>query len=267
VKAILARSATQPAGKKSSRGLTIGILGAKGGVGTTTLTVNLAAALLNEDDSNPVIADFRPGEGTMGLMLGYGRSQGMAKVLGTPPNEINPTVVENNMVQHQTGLNALVCSVRPMETQMDFNVESAIATINIMREMGQPALFDLGHGYNPVTARLQSEMDKLIVIVEPNSAALTMARELVHEISQNSGTGRINIVVLNRAQSSLQTPWQQVEETMGLTVKAIIAAAPELAYQSIEHAMPMVHLQPNATAASQMIKLAEEMKVRIKSLA
>lgn len=132
---------------------------------------------------------------------------------------------------------------------------------------GRPAFFDLGYGYDQITARLQKEMDKLIVIVEPNSAALTMARELIHEISQVGGAGRINLVVVNRSQSSLQTPWQQVEDVVGLDIKAIIAAAPELAFQATEAGMPMVLLQPGAVVSSQMIKLAQEVKTRIKSLA
>lgn len=267
VRAILARSEAQQRTKKSNRGLAIGVLGSKGGVGTTSLTINLAAALLGEEQNEPIVADFRPGVGTMGLLLGFGRSQGMMKVLEQQASAITPELIEGHLIQHQTGLRALVSSVRPLEAQQSFEVDSAIATISVLRELGRPAFFDLGSGYDQVTARLQKEMDKLVIIVEPNSATLTMARELIHEISAVGGAGRINLVVLNRSQSSLQTPWQQVEDVVGLDIKAIIAAAPELAYQSVENGMPMVLLQPGAVVSSQIIKLAQEVKTRIKSLA
>ena len=45
VKAILARSAGQR-GNDTQRGMTIGFMGAKGGVGTTTTALNIAAALV-----------------------------------------------------------------------------------------------------------------------------------------------------------------------------------------------------------------------------
>ena len=267
VRAILARSEAQQRTKKSSRGLAIGVLGTKGGVGTTSLAVNLAASLLNDEQNEPIVADFRLGVGTMGLLLGFGRSQGMSQVLQQSANAITPELVEGHLIQHQTGLRALVSSVRPLETQQTFEIDAALATINVIRELGRPAFFDLGYGYDHITARLQKEMDKLVVIVEPNSAALTMARELIHEISGVGGAGRINLVVVNRSQSSLQTPWQQVEDVVGLDIKAIIAAAPELAYQATENGMPMVLLQPSAVVSGQIIKLAQEIKVRIKSLA
>lgn len=267
VRAILARSEAQQRTKKSNRGLAIGVLGSKGGVGTTTLTVNLAASLLTDEQSEPIIADFRLGVGTMGLLLGFGRSQGMMRVLEQPANAITADMLEGHLIQHQSGLRALVSSVRPLETQQTFEIDSAIATISVLRELGRPAFFDLGYGYDRVTARLQKEMDKLILIVEPNSANLTMARELIHEISSVGGAGRINLVVLNRSQSSLQTPWQQVEDIVGLDIKAIIAAAPELAYQATENGAPMVLLQPTAVVSTQIVKLAQEVKTRIKSLA
>ena len=134
VRAILARSEAQQRTKKTNRGLAIGILGTKGGVGTTSLTVNLAAALLNDEQSQPIIADFRLGVGTMGLLLGFGRSQGMSQVLQQDASAINASSIEGHLIQHQTGLRALVSSVRPLETQQTFEVDSAIAAINVVRD-------------------------------------------------------------------------------------------------------------------------------------
>src|SRR5688572_12829489 len=93
VKAILQRSAAQAAKaapapiRKQSQA--IGILGSKGGVGTTTVAINLAAALLGQGEQ-PVLAEFRAGAGTMGLMLGQTRSQGIARLVDKRPNEITP---------------------------------------------------------------------------------------------------------------------------------------------------------------------------------
>src|SRR6185295_11799030 len=66
VKAILARSAntrrpeSAPSGA-GSRGTAIGVIGAKGGVGTTTIALNIAAGLAQAGHDNPIIADFRLG--------------------------------------------------------------------------------------------------------------------------------------------------------------------------------------------------------------
>ncbi|MBZ0309170.1 MAG: response regulator, partial [Anaerolineae bacterium] len=62
VKAMLARTATQRH-QETSKGIAIGFIGAKGGVGTTTLALNVAAALTLVGE-NPIVADFRLGSGS-----------------------------------------------------------------------------------------------------------------------------------------------------------------------------------------------------------
>src|SRR5260221_11137885 len=58
VKAVLARSAAQRR-VVSDSGLLIGVLGAKGGIGTTTIATNLAASMGQKDSA--ILADIRPG--------------------------------------------------------------------------------------------------------------------------------------------------------------------------------------------------------------
>ena len=115
VKAILMRSTTARPTTATSKGATIGILGAKGGVGTTTLALNIAAARLLAGE-NPVVADFRLGMGSMGLAIGFPRSAGMANILGKPVDEIRPRTIDGELAVHQSGLRALLSSARPAET-------------------------------------------------------------------------------------------------------------------------------------------------------
>jgi Flp pilus assembly CpaE family ATPase len=109
-------------------------------------------------------------------------------------------------------------------------------------------------------------MEKIILLVEPNSVTLSVARELLHELAGDGG-GRVNVVVVNRAQSSLQTPWHEVEHILGQEIRAIISSAPELAFQASEAGMPMVLFQPNSIVASQITKLADDMNAKIRTLA
>lgn len=272
VKAILARNVGKGGQGQAvaavapvKRGAAIGIMGAKGGVGTTTIAINIAAAFLQQEENNPIVADFRLGNGSMGLALGAGRSQGMARLLAKPATEINAKIVEGDLGQHQSGLRMLVSSANPREAQVEFHPDTAKAIVTHLRAVGNPVVLDLGAGLNPRLMPALTELDKLLVVVEPNGVTLNMARELTQELEGVVGAGRINVMVLNRTQSSLQTPWHEVESTLGREVKAIISAAPELAFQAMENMTPMVLLQPNAIVSSQFIKLADEIKSGIRS--
>jgi CheY-like chemotaxis protein/MinD-like ATPase involved in chromosome partitioning or flagellar assembly len=237
----------------------------KGGVGTTTIALNLAAAAMMAKE-NPIIADFRLGVGSLGLSLGVGRSSGMATVLSKAAGDIRPQVIEKELVTHQSGLRALLSSINAKERQLEYPSEALLAVVRSLRLMGRPAVFDLGYGFNSVVARVQREMDLLLVVVEPDDIALAMAHELLEELSVNSGgnTGHFQIIMVNRSQSSFQTAWHEVEQMLGQEIRAIISPGYELAFQANRTATPMVLLQPNAIVSSQIIKLAEDLNTQIR---
>ncbi len=270
VKSILARSAPQTPQKRpetASKGMAIGVIGVKGGVGTTTLALNIPAALVLAGE-HPIVADLRLGSGSMGLMLGMGQSIGMATVLGKPASEIRPQAIEGELAVHQSGLRALLSSVRAKEAQLNYSVDSALAVVRSLRTMGRPAFFDLGSSLSATVSRLQREMDQLVVVLEPSTVAVTMARELIRELeSGNAGQARLHIVVVNRAQSSVQTPWHEVEQALGQEIRAIISPAPDLAFQAARAGMPIVMYQSNAVVSSQLIKLSEDLNTRIRTVA
>ena len=261
VKAILMRSATQrPA--SIAKGTTIGVIGAKGGVGTTTLALNIAVARLIAGEK-PIVADFRLGMGTMGMSIGLGRSTGMANVLSNPAEEIRPRLIEGELATHPSGLRTLLSSVRPSELSLNFTPEQAIAVVRAMRTMGRPLVFDLGGGLTALTRQLQLEMDQLVVVVDPLFVTLTMAKEMLQEIeSSRPDANSIHIVVINRAASSAPPSWNEVEQMLGREIRAVISLASELVSQALQANVPAVMYQPTAIASSQMIKLAEDLHNR-----
>src|SRR5688572_33234689 len=114
--------------------------------------------------------------------------------------------------------------------------------------------------------RLQREMDQIVLVVEPNPVALTMAREILHELEPSSTpSGRVHIVVVNRAQSNVQTPWHEVEQMLGQELRAIISAAHDQLFQAAKAAVPMVLYQPNAVVSGQFVKLSEDLNARIRT--
>lgn len=263
VKTVLSRSQQQRGSAKQEvgtvGGLSIGFLGVKGGVGTTTLAANVGAILAQKDTT--ILADLRPGQGTLGLSLGFTRAQGLANVLSNrPAGEITPRLIDDNMVTHNSGLKLLLSSTRPQESQLSTTPEAVSAMLRGMSSLAHYRLLDLGSGLNRLTVKLIRELNQTIILVEPNRVTLTIAREVLREIEAlGVGAGRTSLVIFNRVQSSLQIPWQEVEQTLNHEVAAIISPAPELAFQAAEAGFPLAHFQPSSIVAGQISKLVEEL--------
>lgn len=255
IKSILQRSgAKRRAG--SDRGLTIGVVGVKGGVGVTTLALNLAASL-QAMNQTPVVADFRPGHGTLGLSIGMGGTSGMGNLLTRPAADITVEMIQREMSTHQSGLRTLLSSHNPREALIKIYPDTAVAVINHLRTIGKPAVYDLGSGYSPLIAKVHPEMDRLLLVLDPTNAALSLARDLLREFGQ-SNRERISLVVINRSKIAQQPPWHEVEAALEQEIGAIISPAPDLAFQALQAATPIVTHQPNAIISSQINKLAQE---------
>jgi DNA-binding response OmpR family regulator len=265
VKAVLARSVAQ---KRSANdtGMIIGFMGVKGGVGTTTLAANVAAALGQKEPT--IVADIRPGEGSLGLSLGLGRSFGMTTLLAKPAAEINPRVIEGELASHTSGFKLLLSSSRPKDAQMTINPDTAAVILKNLRSMARNVVLDLGVGLTKSTVRLVKDIDQLGIVVEPQRVALNMARDLLKELdAMGIGRGRTNVVLLNRSQSSLQIPWQEAEQILSHEILAIISPAPEVAFQAAEAGFPILLFQPTSIIATQMNKLSDEIGARVRALA
>lgn len=265
VRAILARNTARPATTTAApSSYSIGVMGVKGGLGTTTIAINLAASLQNAGE-RPILVDLCLGIGTIGLTLGVGQTAGVATLLSKAAGEINERNIEGQLLTHQTGLRILSSSARPKEALQSYQPDAVAELIRALQKMSPIVICDLGSRLTPGISRAIREVDQLIIAVEPNKVALTMARELLYALeSEGIGREKLNFVVINRTQSSLQTPWQEIEQTLGQEIRAIISGAPDLAFQAADAGMPMVIYKSTAIISSQLNKLAEDFRTRLR---
>lgn len=269
VKSILTRNTTKKqsndmpatisngAASPSSRGTAIGVLGVKGGVGVTSIVMNVSVALL-QSDAKPVIAELRPGSGNIGLMLGM-ESQGLETV--SQQKNINKQALEDVIITHQSGLRALTASHTPTG-QFGIHPDKAVAIVTTLRSIGNPVIVDMGSGISPQGLKVARELDSIYYVIEPTPLAVAMAMGQLQMIENEIGTGKINLVVLNRSQGNEQLQWQEIEQRLGREIKALIAAAPDIAFQSQKNRAPMIVINPTHVVSNQYIQLAEAIKTQ-----
>lgn len=258
VRTILSRNTQKKA--ETSLSTTIGVVGVKGGLGTSTLALNLAAARVLAGE-NAIIADFRLGAGTLGFALGHPQNHGMANLLAKTVPEIKPRVVESEFVHHSSGLRALISSSRPREAQMHYGADVAIALLRSLRQLGRPIIIDLGCGYSSQFSNLQPELDQLVIAIDSNPTTLSMARDLIREIETGHDSGRLHVTAINRSTTPGQV-WQDVERYIGHSIRGVLSPGVDLILQSQQASVPPVMFQPAAMYSTQVVKLAEEIIIR-----
>lgn len=170
VKALLLRSAAQRRTTPEGGSL-IAFIGAKGGVGTTTLAANIAAVM--QQKATCILADLRLGQSSLGLVLKAPRAVGMVNLLRQAPTEITPRAVEAELVAHESGLRLLLSSARPKDSLLNVNLDSAVAALKSLRGLARHGVVDLGSGLTRLSARLVREVDQVVLVTESTASRST----------------------------------------------------------------------------------------------
>lgn len=256
VKAVLARTA-QVRLAPVDRAKMVAFLGAKGGVGTSTLALNVSVSLQGRGQ-DVILAEFNPGRASIGLILGVRDPSALSNLLHRSMKDIHLRSVESELVSDRTGVRLLLASPKPNEGDLDQAVSQMEAVLNNLASMCTVVTIDMGDGLRPYTKAVLRMVDRVILVTEPIYPSNVLARALVEELERDGPGGqKIHLALVNRERTSLQIPWRQVASDLGLELAGIVSPAPEQAHQSAQGGRPLVVSHPDSLVADQLHKLTE----------
>jgi len=258
VEALLLRSARVREVTPTVTAHVIGFLGSKGGVGTTTLALNVAVALAQPDggqEKRVVLVEMVPGAGSMGLQLGLTRSAGLVTLMAKPSEELDARVVEAQLASHSSGVRMLLASPEPRANLLPVRqVEAALRRLDRMCDY---LVLDLGTGLDDATRAVIRQCRYVVLVTEPQHVALMLAQSAMAELAAMGVLReKIGVVLLNRAPSAATVTKSAVEGLLGEVISTI-SPAPELAFQAAETGTPLCRLQPGSLVSSQILDLAK----------
>ena len=263
VKAILNRSrkrqavSATPTAALTERGFTIGVLAAKGGIGVSTLALNLGIILYRRSRKKVTVAELRPGYGGISLRLGYPNPEGLSRLLRSNPRDIDPDSLGLALITHGTGVQFLLASPQPRDANLSDAVDNIKKVAETLPYVSRYVVLDLGSSLPAATQAALPTCNEIIVLVEPSPLSVHQTRNLIRDLLDlGIGEGRIRVVLVNRVRSSVQLNWAQVQEGIGYKIATVFTPAPELAYQAAATNQPMVLQQPGSITTQQFEKLA-----------
>jgi CheY-like chemotaxis protein/MinD-like ATPase involved in chromosome partitioning or flagellar assembly len=252
VKALLARTQGSRAAAAPPTAFWASFLGAKGGVGTTTLAINFAAAAA-QTGAEVLLADLHPGTGSMGMMLGLNPTLSLAALLTKPPAEINQRSVTPYILSHVCGIRVLAGQPSPNDAALMANTAQWEALVKTLSSMCKLLVLDMGTGLPEYVRRILANTGALVLAADPTRLSLSQTKIMLAELATvGQAAARVEIAIVNRSPSSIQISIQQAEQIVGHRIAGVVSPAAELAYQSHEVGTPMVLLRPESLTADQL---------------
>ena len=158
-------------------GRIIAVVGAKGGVGASTVAHNIAFSIARDLALDLVVTDLDLAFGTAGLDYNQDPPQGIADAVFSP-DRIDTAFIDR-LLSKCTDHLSLLAAPAMLDRVYDFGAEAFDSILDSLRTSIPCVVLDVPHQWSGWTKRLLVSADDILVVVAPDLANLRNAKNMV----------------------------------------------------------------------------------------
>ena len=246
------------------KGKIVTVYSPKGGAGTTTLAVNLALTLHN-DDTRVALVD---GNLQFGDIAVFVNEQGKNTIteLASRAEELDPEIVEEVMIKHAaSGVHILAAPSRPEYAEKVSSTQFA-RVLEYLRQLYAYVVVDTSAYLTDVTLSAVDASDLIVLVTTQDIPAIKNCR-LFLDLLQTMGIERDRILfAMNRFDKRINITPERVAENLKQEVAAVIPLDEQTVTKAVNRGVPFVIDAKNQPATRGIFSLAEGVRARIAAI-
>jgi pilus assembly protein CpaE len=177
-------------------GRIIAIVGAKGGVGASTVAHNVAWAIARDLALDSVVADLDLAFGTAGLDYNQDPPQGIADAVFSP-DRIDTAFIDR-LLSKCTDHLSLLAAPATLERVYDFGADAFDSIFDTLRSTMPCIVLDVPHQWSGWTKRALIGADDILIVAEPDLANLRNAKNMLDALRKLRPNDKVPHLVLNQ---------------------------------------------------------------------
>lgn len=248
-----ALSGGSTAGSELSRGRLITVFSPKGGVGKTTLAVNLSLALSQGGAKKVCVVDLDLAFGDVAITLQVFPARTIADAVHLESG-LDFHVVEPLLTNYHDQLSALVAPVQP--DAKDSIPPSLVGRIlNLLKQQFDFVVVDTSPAFDEFVLQAFDETDELLLVTTLDVPTLKNVKVAVETLDLLNFPKPRRHLVLNRADDKVGLTSDKVESTLGMTIAAAIPTSSQVAHAT-NSGEPILLAAPKHQVSQALNKLA-----------
>lgn len=163
-------------------GRSIAFIGAKGGVGASTIAHNVAWSISHLFRHDVVLADMDLPFGTANINFDQDPTLGIADAVFSP-ERVDEVYLDRLLVQYGEHL-SILAAPSSLEHTFDFQEDAFSEIIDVAQRTSPLIVLDLAHGWNGWTRTTLMRADEVVIVAAPDLANLRNTKNLLDTLAQ-----------------------------------------------------------------------------------
>jgi pilus assembly protein CpaE len=251
--AAAASAAAGPSGGEP--GIVVAIFSPKGGVGRTTIAVNLAVAAASLGGRRVALMDASFQFGDVGVLLNLNPKNKSIADLAAQLESGEPDDLDNYVINHSSGVRVLLAPSSPEQAEL-ITASHARQVIERLRSEHDLVVVDCPSSFNDATLGILDAADLILTLLSLEITSIKNMR-LFLEVAEQLGYGADKIrLVLNRADSTLGIRVADVEHSIGRKVDHTIVSDGRSVVYALNRGVPFFLSNREAQVSQDVLRLA-----------
>jgi pilus assembly protein CpaE len=256
--AALQRDARQRAGSSGSisRGCSIiAVTGATGGVGSTSLAVNLGCSLAANPDNSVVLLDLDLCLGDADVFLDTIPEYTISDVAQNI-SRLDLTLLKRSLTKHDTGLYLLPRPVQ-LEDARHITTDELTRVLALLKASFTHVIIDTSKGFTPMDMHALGEADQVLLTTQLDLPCLRNVVRLMMSFKESGKFDeRVKIVVNRVGYDNGQISLKKAQETIGREIFWQIPTDYRVMVEVRNNGVPLVQQAPKAAITQSINQLA-----------
>ena len=234
-------------------GHVVSIFAPKGGVGKTTMAVNVAVALRMQTRAEVLLFDADAGVGNVTSVLDVPYRMGLADLADSKTEEWTDSAFEHTICIHpESGVRVLTWGHDPAESER-VTPDLMLAAVRWARNNHSYVIVDTHPGYDDRTMAMLTVSNEIFLVVTPEMGALRNSTQFM-ELARELGLARVVKVIVNRANTGIRTA--DIATSLGTPIAATVVSNGQKAIIAMNEGRPLVTRFPREQVATDLHNVA-----------
>ncbi|MBS0232634.1 MAG: CtpF protein [Proteobacteria bacterium] len=237
-------------------------VGAKGGVGSSTICHNVAWTMSELLKTDVTIADLDLAFGTTGLDFNQDPVQGIAEALAAP-ERLDDQLLDRLLTKCSERLSIFAAPV-VLDRDFDISPDACEIIIDVARQNVPFVAIDLPHGWSVWSKRLLLQADEIVITAVPDLANLRNAKNIIDLLKASRKNDQRPYLVLNMANvpKRQEISVKEFEQALDLKVLSVIDYDSEAFSQAANHGQMVEELTSKAKSVEKFHDIAMKLTRR-----